>query len=186
MTLGPHLDPVGQVDQVVRPFFQARVQVEEVGMEVEAEWEEAWASWEGQVVASLEEDHRSALHPMLDLTTSWVLEECLALEVAVVEAVEEEEEEVDFPQVVLVNSICHQTSVHQCTLGQVSTPCCHQEVWEVLEEEGHPTLDLVCLHSSSMDRVDTRSIAHHYLEVEAQEGPRMAPYLPWEEAWVLQ
>lgn len=37
MTLHPHPDPVGQVDQVVLHFFPAQVQVEEVGMEEEAE-----------------------------------------------------------------------------------------------------------------------------------------------------
>lgn len=37
MTLGPHPDLVGQVDQVVLHFFPAQVQVEEVGMEVAAE-----------------------------------------------------------------------------------------------------------------------------------------------------
>lgn len=73
MTLGPHPDLVGQVDQVVLRFFLAQAQVEEVGMEVEADWAEAWASWEAQedqAVASLDGGHHSALHPTLDLTTS--------------------------------------------------------------------------------------------------------------------
>lgn len=99
---------------------------------------------------------------------------------------EEAEEEVDSPLVAPLSSICHQTSVHPCTPGQDSIPCCLQAVWEVPEEVGHPTLGLACLHSSSMDRVDTHSTAHHYLVVEAPEGPHMAPCLPWEEAWVLE
>lgn len=103
------------------------------------------------------------------------------------EAVEEEEEEVvvDSPLVAPLSSTCHQTSVHLCTPDQVSIQCCLREVWEVLEEEGHLTLGLACLHNSSMDRVDIHSTAHHYLVVEVPEGPHMAPYLPWEEAWVL-
>lgn len=96
----------------------------------------------------------------------------------------EEEEVVDSPLVALLSSICHQISVHPCTPGQVSIPCCLQGPWEVLEEGGHPTLVLACLHSSSMDRVDTHSTAHRYLVVEAPEGPHMAPCLPWEQAWV--
>lgn len=73
MTSGPHPDPVGQVVQVVLHFFPAQAQVEEVGMAVEAEWAEAWVSWEAredQVVASLDGGHRLALQPTLDLTTS--------------------------------------------------------------------------------------------------------------------
>lgn len=73
MTLGPHQDPVVQVGRVAPHFFPAQAQVEEVGTEVEAEWAEAWALWGAQVdqaVASLEGGHHSALHPMLDLTTS--------------------------------------------------------------------------------------------------------------------
>lgn len=73
MILDPHPDLAGQVDQVVLHFFPAQAQVEEVGTEVEAEWAEAWASWEAQVdqaVASLDGGHRSALHPTLDLITS--------------------------------------------------------------------------------------------------------------------
>lgn len=98
---------------------------------------------------------------------------------------EEEEEEVeDSPLVALLSSIYHQTSVHPCTPGQHSTPCCLLEVWEVPEEGGHPTLDLVCLHSSSTDRVDTHSTVPHYLVVEAPEGPHMGPCLLW-VAWGL-
>lgn len=102
----------------------------------------------------------------------------------------EEEEEVaavalDSPLGALLSSIYHQTSVPLCTPDQVSIQCCLQGVWEVLEEGGHPTLGSVCLHSSSMDRVDTPSTAHHYLLVEVPEAPHMVPYLPWEEAWVL-
>lgn len=70
MTLGLHPDLVGQVDQVVLHFFPAQVQAEEVGMEAEAEWAVAWASWEAQEAGSLDGGHRSVLHPMLDLTTS--------------------------------------------------------------------------------------------------------------------
>lgn len=73
MTLGPHPDLVGQVDQVVLRSFPAPAQAEQVGMEVEAEWAVAWASWEAQedqAVASLDGGHRLALHPTLDLTTS--------------------------------------------------------------------------------------------------------------------
>ena len=97
-----------------------------------------------------------------------------------------EEEVVDSPLVALLNSICHQTSVHLCTLGQDSIQCCLQGVWEVLQEGGHPILGLACLHSSSMDRVDTHSTAHHYLVEGAPEDPHMALFLPWEEAWVLR
>ncbi len=97
----------------------------------------------------------------------------------------EEEEEVDSPLVALLSSICLQTSVHPCTPGQDSIPCCLQGLWEVPEEVDHPTLGLAYLHSSSTDRVDTHSTAHHYLVVEAPEDPHMAPCLPWEEAWVL-
>lgn len=73
MTSGPHPDLVEQVDQVVLHFFPAQVQAEEVGMEVEAEWAEAWASWEAredQAEASLDEGHHSVLRRTLDLTTS--------------------------------------------------------------------------------------------------------------------
>lgn len=101
------------------------------------------------------------------------------------EAVGEEEAVVDSPLAALLSSICHQTSVHPCTLGQDSIPCYLQGLWEVLEEGGRPTLGLACLHSSSTDRVDTHSTAHHYLVAEAPEGPHMARSLPWEEAWVL-
>lgn len=100
-------------------------------------------------------------------------------------AVGEEEGVVDSPLVALLSSTCHQTSVHPCTQGQDSIPCCLRELWEVPEEGGHPTLGLACLHSSSMDRVDTHLTAHHYLVVEAPGGPHTAPCLPWEEAWVL-
>lgn len=73
MTSGLHPDLVGQVDQVVLHFFPAQEQAEEVGMEVEAEWAEAWVSWEAQedqAVVNLDGGHRLALHPTLDLTTS--------------------------------------------------------------------------------------------------------------------
>lgn len=73
MTLGLHPDRAGQGGQAVPHFFPAQVQVEEVGMEEVAEWPEVWDSWEAQedqVVGSLDEDHRLALHPMLDLITS--------------------------------------------------------------------------------------------------------------------
>lgn len=73
MTLDPHPDLVGQVDQVLLHFFPVQAQAEEVGMEVEAEWPEAWASWEAQedqAAASRGGGHHSALHPTLDLTTS--------------------------------------------------------------------------------------------------------------------
>lgn len=69
MTLGPHPDPVGQVDQVLLLFFPAQA----VGMEVEAGWAEAWASWEAredQAAASQDGGHRSVRRPTLDLTTS--------------------------------------------------------------------------------------------------------------------
>lgn len=102
------------------------------------------------------------------------------------EVVGEEEEVVDSPLVALLSSICLQTLAHLCTPDQVSIQCCLPGVWEVPEEGGHPTLGLACLHSSSMDRVDTHSTAHHCLEVEVPEDPHMAPYLPWEEAWVLE
>ncbi|KAK5854894.1 hypothetical protein PBY51_005046 [Eleginops maclovinus] len=95
------------------------------------------------------------------------------------------EEVVDSPPVALLSSICHQTLVHRCTLGQDSIPCYLQGLWEVPEEVGLPTLGLACLPSSNTDRVDTHSIAHRYLVVEAPEGPHMAPCLPWEE-WVLE
>lgn len=98
------------------------------------------------------------------------------------EAVGEEEAVVDSRLVALLSSICHQTSVHPCTPGQDSIPCCLQGLWEVPEEEGRPTLGLACLHSSSTDRVDIHSTAHHCLVVEAPEGPHMAHCLPWEEA----
>lgn len=84
---------------------------------------------------------------------------------------------VDSPPVALRSSICLQTSVHLCTPDQVSIQCCHQGLWVALEEGGLPTLGSACPHSSSMDRADTRSTAHHYLVVEALEGPRMALYL---------
>lgn len=99
-------------------------------------------------------------------------------------ALEVEEEAVVSPLVALLSLICHQTSVHLCTLDQVSIQCCLQGVWEVQEEEGHPTLGLVFLHNSSMDRVVIHSTAHRYLVVEVQEGLHMALYLRWEEAWV--
>ena len=99
--------------------------------------------------------------------------------------VEEEVEVVASPLVAPHSSICHQTSVPPCTRGPALTPCCLQGVWEDLVEEGHPTLGLACLHSSSMDRADTRSTAHLYPVAEAPEGPHMAPCLPWVEAWVL-
>lgn len=128
MTLGPHLDPAGQVDQVELHFFQVQVQVEEVGMEEAAEW--AWASWEAredQAAASLYGGHHLALQVMPDLIISSALEECLALEGAVGVAVEEEV--VDSPLVALLSSKWYQTSVHPCSPGQDSTPCCLQEVW---------------------------------------------------------
>lgn len=184
-----HPDLAGQVDQVALRFFPAQAQAEEVGMEAAvAELPEAWASWEapeGQAAASPDGGHRSALRPTLDLTTSLALEECLASEVVVGEAAAEEAEAVDSPLVALLSSICHQTSALPCTRGQVSIPCCLQGAWEALEEGGHPTLGLACLHSSSTDRVDTRSTAHPCLVAEALEGPLMAHSLPWEEAWVL-
>lgn len=71
--MGPHPDPVGQVDRPVVHFFPARVQAEVVVMEEEAEWAQAWASWEDQedqAPASRDGGHRSVLHPMLDRTTS--------------------------------------------------------------------------------------------------------------------
>ena len=102
------------------------------------------------------------------------------------EVAEAGEEEVDSPPVALLSSICHQTSVHQCILGQDSIPCYLQGLWEVPEEVGLLTLGLACLpSSSSTDRVDTHSTAHRYLVVEAPEGPHMAPCLLWEE-WVLE
>lgn len=107
------------------------------------------------------------------------------------EAVGEEQEEVvvavalDSPLGALLSSIYHQTSVPLCTLDQVSIQCCLRGVWEVLEVGVHLTLVSVCLHSSSMDRVDTLLTAHRYLLVELPEAPHMVPYLPWEEAWVL-
>lgn len=96
----------------------------------------------------------------------------------------EEEEAVDSPLVAPLSSICRQISVLLCTLVQDSIPCCLLGVWEVQEEGGHPILGLACLHSSSTDRVDTHSTAHHYLVVEAPEGPHMARCLLWGEAWV--
>lgn len=103
------------------------------------------------------------------------------------EAVGEAEEEaaVDSRLVALLSSICHQVSVHPCTRGQASIPCCLRGLWEAPEEAGHPTLDLACLHSSSMDRADTHSTAHRYLVAEAPGDPHMAPCLQWEEAWAL-
>lgn len=95
--------------------------------------------------------------------------------VAVVEAVQVVV--VDSPPVALHSSICPQTSVHLCTPDQVSIQCCHQGLWVALEEGGLPTLGSACLHSSSMHRADTHSTAHHYLVVEAPEGPHMALYL---------
>lgn len=95
------------------------------------------------------------------------------------EAVEVEEERVASLLVAPLSSICHPALVHPCIQGQDSIPCCPQEVWEDLEEGGHHTLDLGCLHSST-DRVGTHLTALRYLVVEAQEGP----CLPWEEAWV--
>lgn len=112
------------------------------------------------------------------------MEECLALEVGVGEAVAEEGVVVDFLLVAHLSSTCLQISAHPCTPGQVSIPCCLQELWEVPEEEGL-TLGLECRHNSSMDRVATHSTAHRYLVVEAPEGLHMAPCLPWEEEWVL-
>lgn len=73
MTLGPHPDPVEQADLVALHFFPVQAQVEEVGMEAEAEWAEAWASWEAQedrAAASLGGGRRSVPRPTLDLTTS--------------------------------------------------------------------------------------------------------------------
>lgn len=87
----------------------------------------------------------------------------------------EEEVEVVFPLVVPPSSICHQTLVHPCIRGQDSIPCCPQEVWEVLEEGGHPTLDLACLHNNNMDKEDTPLIAPHYPEVEGPGVPLMVP-----------
>lgn len=107
------------------------------------------------------------------------------MEVVVGAAVGEEEAVVDSPLVALLSLICHQISVHPCTLGQDSIPCCLQGVWEVPEEEGHPTLVLACLHNSSMGRVDTHSTAHHCLVAQVPEGPHMAPCLLWGEEWVL-
>lgn len=100
------------------------------------------------------------------------------------EAVAEEGVVVDFLLVAHLSSTCLQISAHPCTPGQVSIPCCLQELWEVPEEEGL-TLGLECRHNSSMDRVATHSTAHRYLVVEAPEGLHMAPCLPWEEEWVL-
>lgn len=133
--------------------------------------------------ANLDGGYRSDLHPTLVLTTSLALEECLALEVAAVGV--GVEEGVGSPLVALLSSTCPQTLAHPCTPGQDSIPCCLQGLWEVLGEGGHPTLGLACLHSSNTDRVDTHSTAHHYLVAEVPEGPRMAPCLLWEEAWVL-
>lgn len=73
MTLALHPDLAGQVDQEALRFFLAQVRVEEVGMEVEAEWPEVWASWEvrgDQVVSSPDGGHHLAPPPMLDPTTS--------------------------------------------------------------------------------------------------------------------
>lgn len=73
MTLGPRPDLQGHLDQAVLRFFPAQVQAVEAGMEVEAEWARAWASWEDredQAAASLDGGHRSALHLTQDLTTS--------------------------------------------------------------------------------------------------------------------
>lgn len=120
------------------------------------------------------------LHPTLDPTTSSALEECLALQVVVGEAVGEEVEVVDSHLVGLLSSICHQILVRPCILGQDSIRCCLRGEWEALEEEDHPTLGLTCPHSST-DRVGTHSIALRYLVVEAPEDH----YLPWEEEWVL-
>jgi len=136
----------------------------------------SWEDQEDREVVSPGAGHPMALHLMLDPTTSWALEECLDLEPVVVVAVGEVEE--DFLPLAPLSLICHPILVPQCILGQDSMPCYLLGVWEVLEEGGHPTLGLACLHSHSTDRVGTLSTAHHYLEVEAHEGP----CLPWEEA----
>lgn len=109
------------------------------------------------------------------------------MELVVGAAVGEEEEvvAVAFPLVALLSSVCHPTSVHQCTLGQVLIPCCLQGPWEGLEEADLPIPVLACLHSSNMDRVVTHLTAHLYLVAVAPEGLHTAPCHLWEEAWVL-
>lgn len=188
MTLDPRAGRVELEHQVALRSYQAQVQVEEVGMASQAEWAVAWATWEDpedQVAVSPAGGHHLARLPTLDLIISLVLEECLALEEAVEEEVVEEVVGEVFPLEAHPSSICHQISAHQCFLGQDLTPCCRQGAWEVLEEVAHPIRGLACLHSSSMDKVDIRLTAHHYLVVEALEDPRMAPCLQWGEAWVL-
>lgn len=183
MTLDPHPDPVVPADRV--RFFRTQGRAEPAGTGPEAEWAEAWGSWEargGQAVVSLEGDRHSDRHPMPDLTTSWGLEECLASEVGVGLL---GEEEVDSPQAAPLSLTCHRTSVLRCTPDLVSIPCCPQGVWEVQGEEGgHPTHALEYLHSSSMAKEDTHLTAPRYLAVEVPEGPHTVRYLPWEEAWV--
>lgn len=73
MTLGLHLDLVGQADLVVLHFSQAPEQEVAAAMEVQAEWVAAWASWEApedQVAASLDGGLRLAHRQMPDLTTN--------------------------------------------------------------------------------------------------------------------
>lgn len=65
MTLALHLD---LAEQVVLPSCPIQGQVELVVMEAEAGWVEEWASWEDQVLGSLDGGHLLVLHPMLDHT----------------------------------------------------------------------------------------------------------------------
>lgn len=186
MTLGHRPDLAGLADRV--RFFRTQGRAVLGGMGAEAGWAAAWGSWEAQEGlegVSREGDHHSDPRPMLARTTSSDLEGCLASGVVVVAGVLGEEE-VDSLQVAPLSLICHQTSVLLCTLDLDSIRCCLQGVWEARGEEGgHPTHALEYLHNSSMDREDTHLTAPHYLVAEVPEGPRMAHYLQWEEAWVL-
>lgn len=175
MTLDLLLELSGQAVPAVHPFFPVQVPVGEVGTEAQAGWVEPWVSWEAredQEVASLDEDHLLAHPPTLDLTTSWVLGGCQALEVVVEEGAAVEE--VDFPLGALHSSTCLRTLVHPCIQDQGSIPCFPLEVWEVPEEVGLHTPDLVCLRSS-MAREDTPSTVRHYLVLEVPGGLLMAP-----------
>lgn len=182
-TLDPHPDPAALADRV--RFFRTQGRAEPVGTGPEAGWAEPWGSWQaqrGQAVASPGGDRRLDRQPMLDLTTSSGLEECLASQVGVGVLGEEEGAS---PQAAPLSLTCHRTSVLRCTQDLVSIPCCPQGVWEVQGEEGgHPTHALEYLHNSSTAREDTRLTAPRYLAVEGPEGPHTVHCLPWEEAWV--
>lgn len=177
MTLVHHRDLVEEVVQVV-PLFSPAQGAVEVAMVDLVEWEEVWDSWAALVdleAASLADDPLSVhQRQILDHTTRLDSGACRALEVAEAEEVAEE----DFHREARPSLTCHPISAHPCTLGRVSTRCCHLEEWVAVQEveEVHLIQGLGCPNSNlHMDKVGIPSTAHPYPVALALVGLRTAP-----------